>query len=103
VPVEPVGEVDRTEFAARFLDDPVNRELGRVVTHRWGDRGRVEQPRFPPRLGPAPLPGAWAGIPRLGEHTTEMLESLGFDREQRRVLAVSGTVPMPEDGPALAK
>jgi crotonobetainyl-CoA:carnitine CoA-transferase CaiB-like acyl-CoA transferase len=103
VPVEPVGEVDRTEFAARFLDDPVNREMGRVVTHHWGDRGRVEQPRFPPRLGPAPLPGAWAGIPRLGEHTTEMLESLGFDREQRRALAVSGTVPMPADGSALAK
>jgi crotonobetainyl-CoA:carnitine CoA-transferase CaiB-like acyl-CoA transferase len=103
VPVEPVAEVDRTEFAARFLDDPVNREMGRVVTHHWGDRGRVEQPRFPPRLGPAPLPGAWAGIPGLGEHTTEMLESLGFDREQRRALAASGTVPMPEDGPALAK
>jgi crotonobetainyl-CoA:carnitine CoA-transferase CaiB-like acyl-CoA transferase len=98
VPVEPVGEVDRTEFAARFLDDPVNREMGRVVTHHWGDRGRVEQPRFPPRLGPAPQPGARAGIPGLGEHTTEMLASLGFDPEQRRVLAASGTVPMPPGG-----
>jgi crotonobetainyl-CoA:carnitine CoA-transferase CaiB-like acyl-CoA transferase len=97
VPVEPVGEVDRTEFAARFLDDPVNRELGRVVTYHWGDRGLVEQPRFPPRLGPAPLPGARAGIPRLGENTTEMLESLGFDPEQRRALAVSGTVPAASD------
>ena len=103
VPVEPVREVDRAEFAARFLDDPVNREMGRVVTHHWGDRGRVEQPRFPPRLGPAPLPGARAAIPGLGEHTTEMLESLGFDREQRRALAVSGAVPMPQDGSALAK
>jgi len=93
VPVEPVDEVDRTEFAARFLDDPVNRELGRVVTHHWGDRGRVEQPRFPPWLGPVPLPGAWAGIPGLGEHTTEMLESLGVDPGQRRALAASGTVP----------
>jgi crotonobetainyl-CoA:carnitine CoA-transferase CaiB-like acyl-CoA transferase len=97
VPVEPVDEVDRSEFAARFLDDPVNRELGRVVTHHWGDRGRVEQPRFPPRLGPAPLAGAWAGIPRLGEHTTEMLESLGFGPEQRRALEASGTVPTASD------
>ena len=103
VPVEPVGEVDRTEFVARFLDDPVNREMGRVVTHHWGGRGRVEQPRFPPRLGPGPQPGAWAGIPGLGEHTSEMLASLGFDLGQRRALAVSGTVPMPEDGSALAK
>ncbi len=97
VPVEPVDEVGRTEFAARFLDDPVNQELGRIVTHHWGDRGRVEQPRFPPRLGPVPRRGAWAGIPGLGEHTTEMLESLGFDPEQRRALAASGTVPAASD------
>lgn len=99
VPVEPVDEVDRTEFTARFLDDPVNREMGRVVTHQWGDRGQVEQPRFPPRLGPATPPGAWAGIPKLGEHTTEMLEFLGYDVAQRAALVESGTV----GGPAPAK
>jgi crotonobetainyl-CoA:carnitine CoA-transferase CaiB-like acyl-CoA transferase len=93
VPAEPVDAVDRTEFAARFLDDPVNRELGRVVTYRWGDRGRVEQPRFPPRLGPGPLPGARPGIPGLGEHTTEILDSLGFTPDQQRALTASGTVP----------
>lgn len=98
VPVEPVDELDRSTFAARFLDDPVNRSLGRVVTHQWGGRGQVEQPRFPPRMGPQPLPGAWAGIPRLGEHTAEMLRDLGFGPEERRALAASGTVPADETG-----
>ena len=76
VPAEPVDNADRSEYSARFLDDPVNRALGRVVTYQWGDLGQVEQPRFPPRIGPAaPLPGA-AGIARLGEHTAELLDCL---------------------------
>jgi crotonobetainyl-CoA:carnitine CoA-transferase CaiB-like acyl-CoA transferase len=91
VPVEPVDNADRTEFNARFLDDPVNRELGRVVTYQWGDLGQVEQPRFPPRVGPVVLPGA-SGIAGLGEHTAEMLESLGYDATQRAALAAGGTV-----------
>jgi hypothetical protein len=47
VPVEPVDDADRTEYSARFLDDPVNQELGRVVSYQWGDQGRTDQPRFP--------------------------------------------------------
>jgi crotonobetainyl-CoA:carnitine CoA-transferase CaiB-like acyl-CoA transferase len=74
VPAELVAEPDRAAFAAGFVDDPVNRQLGRVVTYRWGERGLVSQPCFPPRLGPAPRPPARAGIPELGEHTAEMLE-----------------------------
>lgn len=98
VPVEPVGDVDRTEYSARFLDDPVNRELGRVVTYQWGDLGQVEQPCFPPRIGPgAPLPGA-SGIAGLGEHTAEMLELMGFDATERAALAKSGTVGGPAGG-----
>ncbi len=44
VPAEPVVEADRSGFAAGFLDDPVNHQLGRVVSYYWGDRGRVDQP-----------------------------------------------------------
>ncbi len=55
----------------------------------------VEQPRFPPRIGPAaPAPGA-AGIAGLGEHTAEMLECLGYDAAQRAALAESGTTGGP--------
>jgi len=79
VPVEPVATPDREGFAAGFTDDPVNRQLGRVVGYRWGDHGSVRQPSFPPRIGPGtPLP-PMAGIPGLGEHTAEFLETLGFD------------------------
>jgi crotonobetainyl-CoA:carnitine CoA-transferase CaiB-like acyl-CoA transferase len=99
VPVEPVDDADRTEYSARFLDDPVNRTLGRVVTYQWGDLGQVEQPCFPPRIGPgAPAPGA-AGIAGLGEHTAEVLELVGFDAAERAALAASGTA----GGPAAAE
>ncbi|MFC5752239.1 CoA transferase [Actinomadura rugatobispora] len=79
VPVEPVPDADRTEFAAGFVDDPVNRRLGRVVGYRWGARGRVDQPALPPRVGPGPETPAPAGIPGLGEHTDEVLRELGLD------------------------
>lgn len=92
VPVEPVAEPDREAFAAGFFDDPVNRQMGRVVTHLWGERGRVEQPCLPPRFGPDPRPPEPARIPGLGEHTTELLEALGFDRDDRAGLAASGAI-----------
>jgi crotonobetainyl-CoA:carnitine CoA-transferase CaiB-like acyl-CoA transferase len=98
VPAEPVDNADRTEYSARFLDDPVNRELGRVVTYQWGERGRVEQPRFPPRIGPGTPPSGPAGIAGLGEHTAEVLEFLGFDAAQRAALAESGTIGVPAAG-----
>src|SRR5262249_8939434 len=73
VPVEPVRALDRGAFVAGLLDDPVNRQLGRVVAYEWGERGLLEQPGFPVRFGPAPRPRAPARIPRLGEHTDEIL------------------------------
>jgi crotonobetainyl-CoA:carnitine CoA-transferase CaiB-like acyl-CoA transferase len=98
VPAEPVDNADRTEYCARFLDDPVNRELGRVVTYQWGGLGQVEQPRFPPRIGPAAPPPGPAGMAGLGEHTAEMLECLGYDAAQRAALAESGTTGGPAAG-----
>jgi crotonobetainyl-CoA:carnitine CoA-transferase CaiB-like acyl-CoA transferase len=76
VPVEPVATPDRTGFGSGFTADPVNRQLGRVVSYQWGDFGRVDQPRFPPRVGPGTQPPAMAGISGLGEHTTEFLKEL---------------------------
>ncbi len=93
VPAELVRDVDRSGFTDSFVDDPLNRQLGRVVSYRWGDRGEVVQPRFPPRLGPTPQPGARPGIAALGEHTHQILEDIGFDGASRRRLSASGTVP----------
>ena len=95
LPVEPVPERDRSGFTDSFVDDPLNRQLGRVVSYRWGDRGEVVQPRFPPRLGPTPQPGARPGIAGLGEHTHQILEDIGFDETARRRLSASATVPPP--------
>ncbi|MFI5047670.1 MAG: CoA transferase [Acidimicrobiia bacterium] len=79
VPVEPVPAADRTEFIGAILDDPVNRQLGRVVTLEYGARGKLEQPAFPIRFGPAPRHAAPAVIPGLGEHTDEVLGALALD------------------------
>jgi crotonobetainyl-CoA:carnitine CoA-transferase CaiB-like acyl-CoA transferase len=99
LPAERVAETSRRDFADAFLDDPVNRQLGRVVAYPWGDRGVLEQPAFPVRFGPAPRPSAIARIPRLGEHTHVLLESLGFDAEARAALAAAGAVPGEEGRP----
>ncbi|MGF7236496.1 MAG: CoA transferase, partial [Frankia sp.] len=92
VPAEPAADVDRASFIGRILDDPVNRELGRVVTFDWGPRGRTEQPGFPVRFGPSPRPAGRPGIPGLGEHTHEMLAGLGLDADARAALIESGTI-----------
>jgi crotonobetainyl-CoA:carnitine CoA-transferase CaiB-like acyl-CoA transferase len=78
VPVEPVPEPDRVAFAAGFLDDPVNRQLGRITSYEWAKVGRVEQPCFPPYLGPPPPPLPAGRVPELGEHTSEVIEMLGL-------------------------
>jgi crotonobetainyl-CoA:carnitine CoA-transferase CaiB-like acyl-CoA transferase len=95
VPVAPVSQVDREGFVAGFVDDPVNRQLGRVLEYNWGDRGRVVQCRFPPRFGPDPAPGSPASIPGLGEHTSEVMDMLGFDQDQQAELSASGAIPGP--------
>jgi crotonobetainyl-CoA:carnitine CoA-transferase CaiB-like acyl-CoA transferase len=92
VPAELVVEVDRAGFTSAFVDDPVNQQLGRVTHYEYGDRGRVDQPTFPPRLGPAPRPGAWPGIAAVGEHTAEVLEAVGINAEVGGKLAASETI-----------
>ncbi len=92
IPVELAVERDRAGFISGILDDPVNRQLGRVASYPWGARGLLEQPGFALRLGPQPRPSAPAAIPGLGEHGAEILGALGFDPEEQATLAASGTV-----------
>jgi crotonobetainyl-CoA:carnitine CoA-transferase CaiB-like acyl-CoA transferase len=95
VPAEVVVEDDRAGFIARFMDDPVNRQLGRVVAFDWGSKGRLEQPAFPARLGPEPRPDAPAQIPPLGAHTAEVLAALGFEPEEIAAFAASSVTNSP--------
>ena len=92
IPAEPVVEADRSAFVAGFVDDPVNRTLGRVVSYSWGERGHTEQPSFPPALGPTRPAGAFPGVPGLGEHTGEVLAEAGLDAAQLAALIASGAV-----------
>ena len=101
VSAELVAEEDRTGFIAGLLDDSVSRKLRGVVSLDWGARGKLEQPAFPLRFGPAPRPGAQAHIPGLGEHTDTVLEALAFDQEARAKLAAAAvTAAMPDGRPA---
>jgi crotonobetainyl-CoA:carnitine CoA-transferase CaiB-like acyl-CoA transferase len=92
VPAEAVTDVDRSGFISRLFDDPVGRQLGRVVAFEWGPRGLLELPGFAIKLGPAPRPAPRAGIAALGEHTDEVLGTLGVDDDQRARLAATGTI-----------
>jgi crotonobetainyl-CoA:carnitine CoA-transferase CaiB-like acyl-CoA transferase len=93
VPAELVAEVDRSGFVSRLLDDPVNRQFGRVVSYEWGARGLLEQVGFPIRFGPEPRPAERAAIPALGEHTAEILTAVGFSADEQAELARSGAIP----------
>jgi len=76
---EPIEELNRDGFRRAVLDDPVNRGLGRVVSYEAPDWGHFEQVGPLLRRGPAPEPGPRLMLPRIGEHTAEVLAELGFD------------------------
>ena len=76
---ELIEPLDRDGFRRAILDDPVNRQLGRVVSYQTADWGRFEQ------IGP--LLRCGGGGPRLmlpgvGEHTVEILTELGLPGDQ---------------------
>jgi crotonobetainyl-CoA:carnitine CoA-transferase CaiB-like acyl-CoA transferase len=102
IPAELVVEDDRAGFIARFMDDPVNGQLGRVVGFDWGSKGRLEQSAFPARLGPEPRPDAPAEIPPLGAHTAEVLSALGFEPEQIAAFAESSATNRSAPGTSAA-
>ncbi|GAA2734277.1 CaiB/BaiF CoA-transferase family protein [Actinocorallia aurantiaca] len=80
--VEPIEPLDRDGFRSALLDDPVNRRTGRVVTYETADWGRFEQIGPLLRYGQGPADGPPLMIPRVGEHTTEVLTELGLSPEE---------------------
>ncbi|QFG20311.1 CoA transferase [Actinomadura sp. WMMB 499] len=80
IPAEPVEPLDRDAFRRAILDDPVNRDLGRVVEYRTAEWGRFEQIGPLLRRGPGPAPGPRLMLPGIGEHSVEVLTELGFGR-----------------------
>jgi crotonobetainyl-CoA:carnitine CoA-transferase CaiB-like acyl-CoA transferase len=82
IPAERVEEMDRDRFRRAILDDPLNRQLGRVVAYETADWGHFEQIGPLLRCGPDAGEGLAAGpplmLPGAGEHTVAVLSDLGF-------------------------
>ena len=78
VPAERVEDMDRDRFRQGILDDPVNRQLGRVAEYETADWGHFEQIGPLLRCGPAGGAGPALMLPGIGEHTVAVLADLGF-------------------------
>jgi crotonobetainyl-CoA:carnitine CoA-transferase CaiB-like acyl-CoA transferase len=63
---------------SRPADDPVNRQLGRVVSFRVPEWRRFEQIGPPVHSGPRSRGSRDPLIPGIGEHTREVLAELHF-------------------------
>jgi crotonobetainyl-CoA:carnitine CoA-transferase CaiB-like acyl-CoA transferase len=84
---EPIEPWDRDAFRQAILDDPVNRQLGRVADYATADWGRFEQVGPLLRCGPGASSGPRIlGLPGIGEHSIEVLRELGFDRDRMESL-----------------
>lgn len=78
---ELIEPLDRDGFRRAVLDDPVNRQLGRVVSYETADWGHFEQIGPLLRYGPGTGEGPRLMLPGVGEHTVEILGELGFGGE----------------------
>jgi crotonobetainyl-CoA:carnitine CoA-transferase CaiB-like acyl-CoA transferase len=74
---EIIDRLDRDGFRRVVLDDPVNRQLGRVAGYDTDDWGYFEQIGPLLRCGPDAGDGPRLMLPGVGEHTVEILTELG--------------------------
>ena len=95
LPVEPVEPLDRDGFRRAVLDDPVNRQLGRVASYSTAGWGRFEQIGPLLRCGPAAGPGPRLVLPEVGEHSVEVLTELGTPAQEIESLLTAGVVHAP--------
>jgi crotonobetainyl-CoA:carnitine CoA-transferase CaiB-like acyl-CoA transferase len=77
---ETVDLLDRDQFRRRTLDDPYNRQLGRVVSYRVPRWGHFEQLGVLLRCGPDASADPQRWLPDVGEHSTQVMSELGLDQ-----------------------
>lgn len=90
--VAEVEEPDRDGFRRRVLDDPLNRQLGRVVGYPTQPWGWFEQIGPLVRLGPGPAPRPDLRIPEVGEDSAAVLQELGIGDDAVAALVADGVV-----------
>jgi crotonobetainyl-CoA:carnitine CoA-transferase CaiB-like acyl-CoA transferase len=93
--VEPITPTDRDAFRQGILDDPVNRQLGRVASYETADWGRFEQIGPLLRCGPDAEGGPELMLPAAGEHSVDILTDLGASEDEIAQLIESGVVAQP--------
>ncbi len=92
VPAERVEDMDRDRFRQGILDDPVNRQLGRVAEYETADWGHFEQIGPLLRCGPGGGDGPARMLPGIGEHTVAVLTDLGFGPDDVEALLAAKVV-----------
>jgi crotonobetainyl-CoA:carnitine CoA-transferase CaiB-like acyl-CoA transferase len=93
VPFAPVAKVED------LFDDHHLNESGALLQVPLREDVTAKLPRLPVAVGNHTL-GLTRGSPRLGEHTTEILEEAGIDRGDRQRLARDGVIVCGDDGAA---
>jgi crotonobetainyl-CoA:carnitine CoA-transferase CaiB-like acyl-CoA transferase len=101
---ELIEPLDRDGFRRAILGDPVNRQLGRVVSYETADWGHFEQIGPLLRCEPAAAKGtgeAGGGprlmLPGIGEHTVEVLTELGLGSDEIDALLAAKIARQLED------
>ena len=80
--VELIEPMDRERFRQGILDDPINRQLGRVVAYETAEWGHFEQIGSLIRCGPGLRHVPQRMFPGIGGHSTQVLGELGFTSEE---------------------
>jgi succinyl-CoA---D-citramalate CoA-transferase len=75
----------RIYSAADIHTDPHYRARDMIEQHSLADGARIDLPGIVPKLSATPGKTKWVG-PRLGEHTDEVLASIGIDETERNRL-----------------
>jgi crotonobetainyl-CoA:carnitine CoA-transferase CaiB-like acyl-CoA transferase len=79
---ELIAPLDRDRFRQGVLDDPVNRQLGRVASYDTAEWGHFEQIGPVLRYGPPAGGGPRLMLPGIGEHTVAVLTELAFTTDE---------------------
>jgi formyl-CoA transferase len=84
----PVGKI---YSVADMVTDPQFIARGMIEQHHFPDGAPVKLPAVVPKLSATPGGTRWLG-PELGEHTVEVLKSLGYDAAAIEILTRTGAI-----------